>query len=63
MAVPLFNTTTPLAPLRGEIDAAIGGVIDDGRFILGPNVTAFEQEFAGYCGAAHAIGVATARTP
>ncbi len=58
MAVPLFNTTTPLAPLRGEIDAAIGGVIDDGRFILGPNVTAFEQEFAGYCGAAHAIGVA-----
>ena len=58
MAVPLFDTTTPLAPLRGEIDAAIGGVIDDGRFILGPNVTAFEQEFAGYCGAAHAIGVA-----
>ncbi len=58
MAVPLFNTTTPLAPLRGEIDAAIGGVIDDGRFILGPNVTAFEQEFASYCGAAHAIGVA-----
>jgi dTDP-4-amino-4,6-dideoxygalactose transaminase len=58
MAVPLFDTTTPLAPLRGEVDAAISGVIDDGRFILGPNVTAFEQEFAGYCGAAHAIGVA-----
>ena len=58
MAVPLFNTTTPLAPLRGQIDAAISGVIDDGRFILGPNVTAFEQEFAAYCGAGHAIGVA-----
>jgi dTDP-4-amino-4,6-dideoxygalactose transaminase len=58
MAVALFDTTTPLAPLRGEIDAAISGVIDDGRFILGPNVSAFEQEFAAYCGAAHAIGVA-----
>jgi dTDP-4-amino-4,6-dideoxygalactose transaminase len=58
MAVPLFDTTTPIAPLRGEIDAAIAGVIDDGRFILGPNVKGFEQEFADYCGAAHAIGVA-----
>ncbi len=58
MAVSLFDTTTPLAPLRGQIDAAISGVIDDGRFILGPNVTGFEQEFAGFCGAAHAIGVA-----
>ncbi|MEA2295713.1 MAG: hypothetical protein QOE86_3352, partial [Solirubrobacteraceae bacterium] len=56
MAVPLFDTKTPLAPLRPQIDAAIGGVIDDGRFILGPNVAAFESEFAAYCGAAHAIG-------
>jgi dTDP-4-amino-4,6-dideoxygalactose transaminase len=58
VAVPLFDTTTPLAPLRGEIDAAIAGVLDDGRFILGPNVAAFEEEFAAYCGAEHAIGVA-----
>ncbi|MGH2897196.1 MAG: DegT/DnrJ/EryC1/StrS family aminotransferase, partial [Solirubrobacteraceae bacterium] len=55
---PLFDTTTPLAPLRGQIEAAITGVIDDGRFILGPNVSAFEQEFAAYCDATHAIGVA-----
>lgn len=33
-------------------------VVEDTRFILGPNVTAFEQEFVSYCGAAHAIGVA-----
>jgi dTDP-4-amino-4,6-dideoxygalactose transaminase len=58
MTVPLFDTTTPLAPLRGQIADAIAGVIDDGRFILGPNVKAFEEEFAGYCGAAHAVGVA-----
>jgi dTDP-4-amino-4,6-dideoxygalactose transaminase len=58
MSVGLFDTSTPLAPLRGEIDAAITGVLDDSRFILGPNVQAFEQEFAAYCGAEHAIGVA-----
>jgi dTDP-4-amino-4,6-dideoxygalactose transaminase len=54
----LFDTSTPLVSLRGEIDAAISGVVEDGRFILGPNVAAFEAEFAAYCGAAHAVGVA-----
>ena len=58
MPVPLFDTRTPLAPLRPAIEAAIGRVIDDGRFILGPNVAAFEQEFAAHCGAGHAVGVA-----
>jgi dTDP-3-amino-3,4,6-trideoxy-alpha-D-glucose transaminase len=56
--VPLFDTRTPLAPLRGEIDARIAEVIDGGRFILGPEVAAFEEEFAACTGARHAIGVA-----
>ena len=58
MAVPLFDTSTPLAPLRGELRAAIERVLDSERYILGPEVAAFEQEFAAYCGAAHAVGVA-----
>jgi dTDP-4-amino-4,6-dideoxygalactose transaminase len=58
MAVPLFDTKTPIAPLRGEIDRAIASVLDDGRFIFGPNVAAFEEEFAAWCGAAQAVGVA-----
>src|SRR3954447_25072161 len=58
MAVPLFDTATPLAPLRERIDAAIAEVLDTQRFILGPNVSAFEEEFAAYCGAGHAVGVA-----
>src|SRR3954466_15532063 len=58
MPVPLFDTKTPLAPLRGRIDDAIAGVLDDGRFILGPNVSAFEDEFAAFCGAGHAVGCA-----
>src|SRR3954451_9163247 len=58
MAVPLFDTRTPLEPLRGEIDAAVARVLDGGQFILGPEVAAFESEFAAWCGTKHAVGVA-----
>jgi dTDP-3-amino-3,4,6-trideoxy-alpha-D-glucose transaminase len=58
MAVPLFDTRTPLAPLREELRAAIDRVVDGGRFILGPEVAAFEEELARWLGAPHAIGVA-----
>jgi dTDP-3-amino-3,4,6-trideoxy-alpha-D-glucose transaminase len=58
MAVPLFDTSTPLHGLRAELRAAIERVLDSERYILGPEVSAFEQEFAAYCGADHAVGVA-----
>src|SRR6476646_10036712 len=58
MPVPLFDTSTSLAPLRPRIDAAIAAVVESQRFILGPEVSAFEEEFAAYCGARHAVGVA-----
>jgi dTDP-3-amino-3,4,6-trideoxy-alpha-D-glucose transaminase len=58
MAVPLFDTSAPVAPLRGELRAAVERVLDSGLYILGPEVESFEREFATYCGAAHAVGVA-----
>ena len=58
MPVPLFDTRTPLEPLRAAIDAKLAEVIDGGRFILGPEVEAFEREFAAYLGTRHAVGVA-----
>ena len=58
MPVPLFDPQAQLEPLRERIAAAVAGVLEDGRFILGPNVTAFEDEFAAYLGSPHAIGVA-----
>lgn len=58
MGVPLFDTSTPLAGLRDELNAAVQRVLDSERYILGPEVAAFEREFAAYCGADHAIGVA-----
>ncbi len=58
MDVPLFDTSTPLISLREELHRAIDGVLDSKRYILGPEVSAFEREFADYCGAEHAVGVA-----
>ncbi|MCC7278872.1 MAG: DegT/DnrJ/EryC1/StrS family aminotransferase [Chromatiaceae bacterium] len=42
-----------------EIDAALRRVLESGWYILGPEVAAFEAEFAAYLGLPHAIGVAT----
>jgi dTDP-3-amino-3,4,6-trideoxy-alpha-D-glucose transaminase len=58
MSVPLFDTSSPLAPLRAELRAAVERVLASERYILGPEVAAFERELAAYCGAAHAVGVA-----
>jgi dTDP-3-amino-3,4,6-trideoxy-alpha-D-glucose transaminase len=57
MPVPLFDTETPLADLRPTILERVTEVIAGGRFILGPEVKAFEQELAAYVGVGHAIGV------
>lgn len=43
----------------GEIEAAIRRVLTSGQVILGPEVEAFESEFAQYVGARHAVGVGT----
>jgi dTDP-4-amino-4,6-dideoxygalactose transaminase len=58
LKVALFDTKTPQAALRAELRAAVERVLDGGQFILGPEVRAFEEEFASFCGAAHGIGLA-----
>lgn len=57
MAVALFDTAATLAPLREELRAAVDRVLDSERFVLGPEVAAFEHELAAYTGAAHGVGV------
>ena len=44
---------------RTEIEAALAQVLEAGRYVLGPAVTAFEEEFAAAVGAAAAVGVAS----
>lgn len=54
-----FNDLKPLhRELAGELEAATRRVLDSGWYILGPELEAFEQAFAEYHGAAHAVGVA-----
>jgi dTDP-4-amino-4,6-dideoxygalactose transaminase len=58
MPVPLFDPRTPLRPLEAQLRAAMERVLQSGAFILGPEVEAFEAEFAAWLGARHAVGVA-----
>ncbi len=53
----LHDIASQHAELRPEIDAALARVLDSSQFILGPEVAAFEREFAAYCHTAHGIGV------
>jgi len=45
--------------IKDEVDSAIQSVLESTMFILGPNVKAFEDEVAGFCGTRHAIAVAS----
>jgi dTDP-4-amino-4,6-dideoxygalactose transaminase len=56
--IPLFDNQTTLAPLRQRLRDAALNTLDRGHFILGPEVEAFEREFAEYLGVEHVIGVA-----
>ena len=58
MPIPLFDIDTPRAGLRDRLVRAATNTIDEGRFILGPEVAAFEREFADYLGVDHVVGVA-----
>jgi dTDP-4-amino-4,6-dideoxygalactose transaminase len=57
--VPLLDLRGQYAAIRGEIDEAIGRVVESQYFILGPEVTAFEEEIATFCGVSRAIGVSS----
>jgi dTDP-4-amino-4,6-dideoxygalactose transaminase len=57
--IPLFDYRPQYAELRGEIESAMHRVLESGRVILGPEVAAFEREFAAWVGAAGAVGVAS----
>src|ERR671924_1708358 len=54
--IPLFNSS--LTPYMGAIEEGLTRVARSGRYILGPEVEAFESEFAAYLGVRHCVGVA-----
>jgi dTDP-4-amino-4,6-dideoxygalactose transaminase len=57
--VPLLDLQAQYAPLREEILAALVRVCDSQRFIMGPEIEAFEEEMARMLGVRHAIAVSS----
>jgi dTDP-4-amino-4,6-dideoxygalactose transaminase len=57
--IPLTDLKAQYNSIKDEIDAAIHRVVEQGQFILGPEVKAFEEEMAAYCGTEYAVGVAS----
>jgi dTDP-4-amino-4,6-dideoxygalactose transaminase len=59
MQIPLLDLKAQYAGIRDELRAAVDGVLERQRFILGEEVAALESEIAALCGVPHAVGVAS----
>ena len=57
--IPFVDLKAQYASIKGEVNAAIQGVLDSTQFTLGSEVVAFEKEFAAYCQSEQGIGVNT----
>ena len=55
--IPLLDLKAQYREIKPEIDVAIARVIDGAQFVLGPEVAAFEERFAAYCGVRHCIAL------
>lgn len=56
--IPLVDLKAAHAEVAQQVDEGLQRVLADGRYIKGPEVSAFEEEFAAYCGNAHCVAVA-----
>ncbi|MGA8407500.1 MAG: aminotransferase class I/II-fold pyridoxal phosphate-dependent enzyme, partial [Candidatus Acidiferrales bacterium] len=59
MKVPLLDLGAEYAELRDEILPALDRVCQNSAFILGPEVEAFEREFADFCGTRHCVALSS----
>jgi dTDP-4-amino-4,6-dideoxygalactose transaminase len=57
--IPFLDLKAQYRSIKPEIEAAVASVLESGQFVLGPEVEAFEREFAQYSGARAGIGVNT----
>ena len=56
-SIPILDLTRQYRSIQQELDRAVLDVLAAGSYINGPNVRAFEQELAAYCGAAEAVAL------
>jgi dTDP-4-amino-4,6-dideoxygalactose transaminase len=59
LSVPIFDARPQYQALKSEMDAAVARVLERGWYIHGEEHRTFEAEFAAYCEARHAVGVAS----
>jgi len=59
MNIPLVDLKAQYNQIKPEIDKSIHEVLDSTKFILGPQLEAFEKEYADFCNAKHCIGVSS----
>ncbi len=55
--IPILDTSPETESIWPELMNAVEGVFKSGQFIMGPNVTSFENEVANYLGVKHALGL------
>lgn len=58
MTIPFLDLAAAYQEIKADIDGALSRVLASGWYVLGPEVEAFECEWAAYCGVPHAVGVA-----
>lgn len=56
-AIPYLDLGAMPRELGGELERTVARVAASGRYLLGPELERFEQEFAAYCGTRHCVGV------
>ncbi|SDH07950.1 DegT/DnrJ/EryC1/StrS family aminotransferase [Roseospirillum parvum] len=59
MSLPFIDLAAQQARLKPELDRAIAEVLAHGRYIMGPEVEAFEEELAAFAGAGQAVSLAS----
>ena len=59
MRVPLVDLRATLEPIKAQLFEQFESILDGMQLFLGPNVEAFEGEFARYCEVPHGIGVSS----
>jgi dTDP-4-amino-4,6-dideoxygalactose transaminase len=59
MRVPMLDLKRQYKQIKAEVDQAVLEVLDHSHYIMGPEVTRFEEEIAAYCGTKYAVGVAS----
>ena len=57
--IPFLDLKAQYASIKDEIDTAVLGVLASAQYVLGPEVSQLEEEFAAYCDVKHAVAVNT----